>query len=101
MAGWRTGVKIDMARWRRVRQQVFARDGRRCVDCGRPGRLECDHIVALFIDPTQDFYAIEGLATRCRGCHLSKSMLERGGRPDPERAALEALLAQELRDIPQ
>ena len=39
--------KMDMTRWRKVRLKVFDRDGWRCVDCGKSGRLECDHVKPL------------------------------------------------------
>ena len=74
-----------------MRVLVFRRDGYRCVDCGRPGRLECDHVVPLHVDPDQDAYALEGLATRCRGCHIAKTRSE-NTKPDPARDAWRLLL---------
>ena len=82
---------IDKKAWARVRRLVFQRDGYRCVDCGGiRGRLECDHVVALWIDPNQDPLDLDGLATRCRNCHLRKTMAERGQVPDAERMAWRA-----------
>ena len=44
MAGGRAWDKVDRLRWGRVRRLVLARDGWRCRQCGRRGRLEVDHI---------------------------------------------------------
>jgi len=61
--------------WRAVRAQVLARDGFRCRQCGRRGRLEVDHVVALDqggaeLDP-------ENLQALCRHCHMVKTRSER------------------------
>ena len=66
-------VRLNQKRWARVRRQVFERDGYRCSSCGRAGRLECDHRVALHLDPDQDPYQIDNLQTLCRGCHIAKT----------------------------
>ena len=34
-------------RWAAARRAVFERDGYRCVQCSRAGRLECDHVTPL------------------------------------------------------
>ena len=57
------------AEWQRTRQEVFARDGRRCVTCGAPGRLECHHVIAARLEEV-NFYAIDNLTTLCRNCHF-------------------------------
>ena len=88
----RAHVRLNQRRWGHVRVQAFKRDGYRCVDCGRPGALECDHVVPLWRDPDQDPYALDGLATRCRGCHIAKTRAE-NTRPDPERDAWRELVA--------
>jgi len=59
---------IPSAAWRRIRLQVFKRDGFRCTKCRKTGRLECHHIVPLEkggapLDP-------ENLTTLCRSCHI-------------------------------
>ena len=68
--------KINRARWQRVRLAVFNRDGRHCRSCGKHGALECDHITPLDKDPGQDPYAMDGLQTLCRGCHIEKTRQE-------------------------
>ena len=40
-------TRLDRPRWDRVRRAVLRRDGWRCVQCGRAGRLEVDHITPL------------------------------------------------------
>lgn len=66
-----------------MRRAVFDRDGWRCVRCGRAGRLECDHIVPLDKKPGQDPFALDGLQTLCRGCHIAKTA-EENRRPRTE-----------------
>ena len=68
---WHNGGHVPRRIWRRLRLQVFERDGWRCVDCGRAGRLECDHVVPLSMGgyPTDPL----NLATRCRSCHITKT----------------------------
>ena len=55
--------QLDQSRWARVRRAVFIRDDYRCVLCGRAGRLECDHVTPLHVEPGQDPYDIDGLRT--------------------------------------
>ena len=64
-------LTLNRRRWEGVRRQVFARDRWRCVDCGRAGRLECDHVIPL--DRGGDPWALDNLATRCRRCHVDKT----------------------------
>ena len=95
--GSRHHYRLNRRRWARVRVQVFARDSYRCRACGRPGRLECDHVVPLWRDRDQDPYALEGLQTLCRGCHIEKSRAE-SHQPDPARDAWRALVRELARD---
>ena len=55
---------------------VLERDGWRCRQCGRAGRLECDHILPLFQFPDQNPYTLDGLQTLCRSCHIKKTREE-------------------------
>ena len=89
-------ARLDWRRWSRVRRQVFARDGYRCVRCGKAGRLECDHVVPLEVDPDQDPYDIDGLQTLERGCHISKTAAENRGEMMPGRKEWQDLVAELL-----
>ena len=85
--GSRHFAALDSRRWQRLRLGIFERDGWRCVQCGRAGRLECDHKIPL--DRGGDPYDRANLQTLCRGCHVAKTRAERE-RPDPERDAWRA-----------
>ena len=77
MRSWRKGWRPNKRRWAAVRWAVFNRDGWRCVSCGAPGRLECDHRVPIHRMPDDaDLYALEGLQTLCRSCHIHKTGAE-------------------------
>ena len=85
---------LDWRRWAATRRAVFSRDSYRCVLCGRPGRLECDHVVPLHVDPDQDPYDPAGCQTLDRPCHVSKTRRE-NSRPDaPGAAAWRALVVE-------
>ena len=60
----RRHVHLDACRWQAVRRAVFERDGYRCVECGRSGRLECDHITPL--DRGGDPWDLDNLQALCR-----------------------------------
>lgn len=55
--------------WKRLRADVFQRDGYRCTYCGAGGRLECDHIVPVARGGSSD---MENLTTACRPCNRAK-----------------------------
>ena len=78
MSAWH--LRRDRRRWEATRQAVFRRDGWRCVCCGRAGRLECDHVVPLTDDPTQDAYDPANCQTLARACHLAKTRRESASR---------------------
>ena len=63
-------------KWARARRMVFQRDNFHCVKCGKPGRLECDHILPLRDEQEQNPFNISGLQTLCRGCHIEKTAQE-------------------------
>ena len=54
--------------WERIRTQVFERDGHRCADCRRAGRLEAHHMLELHRGGTND---LGNLKTLCRSCHIA------------------------------
>ena len=56
--------------WARVRRAAFERDGWRCVECGRPGRLEAHHVTALHKGGAP--YDLDNLETLCRSCHIDR-----------------------------
>lgn len=91
-------ARLDWRRWRGVRLVVFHRDGYRCVKCGWPGWLECDHIVPLADDPDQDPYDPDGCQSLCPPCHAAKSADEtRARRPLSAAAEKWRAFANELR----
>ena len=63
-------VKLATKRWARVRVQAFRRDGYRCRTCHKPGRLEAHHEPPL--REGSDPYALDGIQTLCRGCHIRR-----------------------------
>ena len=69
-------IRLNPTRWAAVRRRVCARDGWRCVKCGKAGRLEADHITPLQREPGQDPFDINGLQTLCRACHIEKTRRE-------------------------
>ena len=73
---------LNRRRWERQRRAVFERDDWRCVECGRAGRLECDHVVPL--DRGGAPWDLENLATRCRRCHILKTAGENRRELTPE-----------------
>lgn len=80
---------IGSRAWQVLRRQAIDRDGGRCTQCGRPGRLEVHHLVPLKDggENTQ-----ENLTTLCRSCHISAHR----PRPTSQEVAWENLL-QEMR----
>ena len=81
--------------WRtRTRPAILARDGNRCRQCGRGGRLDVAHLDG---DPSHGDHA--NLAAHCRQCHIrldyaiaqAKARWTRAGWKDDERPLLAAL----------
>lgn len=67
-------------RWPALRLQALRRDDWRCVQCGRRGRLEVDHILPVRDAPELGF-ALSNLQTLCPSCHGRKTRLEMGFDP--------------------
>ena len=56
--------------WARFRRMILDRDGWRCCECGKPGRMEVSHIVSVKDHP--DLELVEtNCRTLCRPCHLA------------------------------
>ena len=67
--------KLDPRRWARARRQAFERDGWRCCECGKTGRLEAHHEPPL--EHGADPYSVDGLRTLCRACHIERHRADR------------------------
>ena len=85
---------LNARRWDAARRIVFDRDSWRCVECGRAGKLECDHIAPLEREPGQDPYDPNGLQTLCRSCHVEKTRQENRREPTPAEQAWRELVAE-------
>lgn len=82
------GTAARIPNWQRIRREALDRDGSRCRDCGKAGRLEVHHLRAL-LDGVSN--ALENLLTLCVVCHLARHR-----RPtSPEKEAW-ALMVKEL-----
>ena len=75
------------SRWAAVRRVVLDRDGYRCRECGRAGRLEVDHVKPL-ADGGAPFDPVN-LQALCRSCHIVKTRRENAER-NPVRPEVEA-----------
>ena len=87
---------LNARRWAAVRRAVFERDGWRCVECGKAGRLECDHITPLQRGPGQHPFDVSNLQTLCRACHIAKTAAENRREPTPAESAWRELVAEML-----
>ena len=83
MARSRFQQSVPRRAWARVRRRILERDGYRCLQCGRPGRLEIDHIVPMARGGAM--LAEDNLQTLCVRCHIEKHIREKDC--DPERLA--------------
>ena len=54
--------------WASIRRTILARDGRRCQECGKAGRLEVHHLLPLKHGGDD---SVDNLKTMCRDCHIS------------------------------
>ena len=83
---------LNARRWDAVRRAVFERDGWRCVQCGKAGRLEVDHVVPL--KRGGDPWALNNLQTLCRACHIAKTRSENFRPMTPAEAAWRRMVAE-------
>ena len=72
-------------RWQQLRRRIKDRDGWRCRECGRAGRLEVDHVKP--IQDGGDPWDPANLQTLCRSCHIAKTRGENARSESPERKA--------------
>ena len=86
--------RLNARHWGAVRCAVFKRDNYRCIECGKAGRLECDHVTPLQRDPGQDPYDPNSLQTLCRACHIEKTRGENRRPLTPAEKAWRALVAE-------
>ena len=92
MAGRAAGGLYRSRAWKAIRRKVFERDGWRCRQCGKAGRLEVDHIKPVSEGGSK--FDMENLRTLCRGCHIELTARFNRNRkaPPPERAAWDRLV---------
>lgn len=63
-------LRPGASEWYSLREQVFKRDGWRCVYCGTDtGTLECDHVHPVALGGRHD---LANLATACFACNRNK-----------------------------
>ena len=87
-------VDLNARRWAAVRRAVLNRDNFKCVECGRAGKLEVDHIVPMQREPGQDPYDPNGLQALCRSCHVAKTRRENRRPLTPAELAWRELVAE-------
>ena len=85
---------VNARSWAAVRRAVLKRDGFRCVECGRAGKLEVDHIVPMQREPGQDVYDPNGLQSLCRACHIAKTAAENRRELTPAELAWRELVSE-------
>ena len=61
------GLAAKIPGWERIRLTALNRDGWRCRECGKAGRLEVHHVIPLKDGGTNDENNVK---TLCVGCHL-------------------------------
>lgn len=70
-------------RWQALRFDILERCGWTCQGCGKPGRLEVDHIQPVRLAP-QLAYDPANLQALCPACHTRKTRIECGHPPPRE-----------------
>ena len=87
-------ARRDWKRWALTRLAVFKRDRYRCRQCGKAGRLECDHVTPLQAGGAE--WAMRNLQTLCRAHHIEKTNRERLAKLPPDVLAWRAYLRGDL-----
>ncbi len=67
-------ARVSSRAWETVRLQILNRDGYRCRNCGKPGRLEVDHIEPVSVGGS--YFDPDNLQALCRSCHIAKTRLD-------------------------
>jgi|SRR6185437_10245667 len=81
----RTPIKTKIVRNKALRAKVFERDEGICIDCGKyDPKWEHDHDVPLWSGGRD---TLENSVTRCRHCHLRKTVGETPVRAKTDRLA--------------
>lgn len=97
-------VKLYTENWDAIRKRVYARDGYRCVLCGKKGKLHAHHIVPVRISKDN---SMSNLVSVCDKCHrrleqVGFAILERGGgRAEIRRAELEIIMEAKRKRLNQ
>lgn len=87
-----SAVTIARRQWKSVRHLALKRDGFKCSECGRRGRLECHHIESVRKAPLKA-YDLANIAVLCVACHARHTRLEIGlGKENPARDAWRELV---------
>ena len=71
----RPRLRLDAESYRRLRQQVLARDGWRCQRCGEIKPLTCHHKNYRSHGRRDD---VEGMEALCSDCHTAAHKEKRG-----------------------
>jgi 5-methylcytosine-specific restriction protein A len=89
----RASDAIRGKRWDVVRFEAKRRDGFKCVECGKRGRLEVHHVLPVRTHP-QLAFDMSNVKTLCVPCHARHTRIENGWQEfvNPKRAAWRALL---------
>ena len=66
--------RLDKRLWARTRFLAFNRANFRCEKCGKAGKLEGHHKVALALDDGGSPYDPANVETLCRDCHIEISL---------------------------
>ena len=86
-------------RWQALRQFCLERAGFRCESCGRPGRLDCHHLLPIRKAFEQAFDP-ENIEILCRSCHCRSDNEMRGGPPpSPDRIEWQLYRGNELQRV--